>query len=71
MDEADEKLKARVKGWLYIGEGVTIALGAIAWLWFIFSEPLPIDYVIFIALLVPAAFFICFGWRALKNSSGS
>ena len=69
MNKPDEQLKARVKGWLYIGEGASIALGAIAWLWFIFFEPLPIDYVIFFALLVPAAFFIYFGVRALRYSA--
>ncbi len=70
MSNQDKKLAAKVKGWMYIAEGVVTVAGGLLWLWF--STPLlPIAFglFIFVALLVPAAWFIRTGKRSLDKAS--
>jgi len=69
MSAGDIQARERVKGWLYIGEGAAVSLGAIAWLWFVFFEPIgAIDYVIFATLAGLAAFLFWLGRRALGRA---
>jgi hypothetical protein len=68
----DEKLTARIKGWMYIAEGVVTIAGGVVLLWVAIVTPLlPIAFVLFIllALLVPALWFIRTGKRLLDEAN--
>lgn len=71
MANKDEKLAARVKGWMYLAEGVVTIAGGLVILWIGIVTPLlPIAFVLFIqlALLVPAFWFIRTGKRLLDEA---
>ena len=71
MNDRDDKLAAKVKGWMYIAEGVVIAGGALFLLWLSVTAPLlPIAFelFIFIALLIGAVWFIRMGKRSLDKA---
>lgn len=72
MSSQDEKLAAKVKGWMYIAEGVVTVAGGLFLLWISLIAPLlPIAFsvFIFVALLVPAAWFIRMGKRSLDRAN--
>jgi hypothetical protein len=72
MSNQDEKLAAKVKGWMYIAEGVVTVAGGLFLLWISMIAPLlPIAFsvFIFVALLVPAAWFIRMGKRSLDRAN--
>ena len=72
MSNQDEKLAAKVKGWMYIAEGVVTVAGGLFLLWISMIAPLlPIAFslFIFVALLVPAAWFIRMDKRSLDRAN--
>ena len=72
MSNQDEKLAAKVKGWMYIAEGVVTVADGLFLLWVSMIAPLlPIAFslFIFVALLVPAAWFIRMGKRSLDRAN--
>ena len=71
MKSQDDKLVAKVKGWMFIAEGVVTIAGGLFLLWLNITTPmLPLAFglVIFVALLVPAAWFIRNGKRSLDQA---
>jgi len=71
MTTQDKKLAAKVKGWMYIAEGVVIVAGALILLWHGLTTPLlpaAFELFIFVALLVPAAWFFRAGKRSLDEA---
>jgi hypothetical protein len=72
VTSADEKLAAKVKGWMYLAEGAVTIAGGLVLLWIGIVTPLlPIAFVLFImlALLVPALWFIRTGKRLLDKAN--
>jgi len=71
MTNQNKKLAPKVKGWMYITEGIVTIAGGLFWLWISLTTPLlPIAFnlFIFIALLVPAIWFIQMGRRSLNQA---
>ena len=72
MNDQDEKLRAKVKGWMYIAEGVVTVAGGVFLLFLSIITPLlPIAFTlfIFVALLGPAVWFIRVGKRSLDKAN--
>ena len=72
MSNQDEKLATKVKGWMYIAEGVVTVAGGLFLLWISMIAPLlPIAFslFIFVALLVPAAWLVRMGKRSLDRAN--
>jgi len=72
MNNQDEKLKAKVKGWMYIAEGVVAVAGGVFLLWISIITPLlPIAFglFLFVAMLVPAIWFIRVGKRSVDKAN--
>ena len=68
----DRKLAAKVKGWMYIAEGVVIVAGALFLLWHGITAPLlpiAVELFVFAALLVPAVWLIRMGKRSLDEAN--
>ena len=72
MNNQDEKLKAKVKGWMYIAEGVVTVAGGVFLLFLSIITPLlPIAFslFIFVGLLIPAIWFFREGKRSLNKAN--
>ena len=72
MDPHDEKLAAKVKGWVYIAEGVVMVGAGLFLLWIDAVTPLlptAFSLLIFVAVLAPAAWFIRTGKRSLDKAN--
>jgi hypothetical protein len=71
LNDPDEKLASTARGWTYIAEGVVIVAAALFLLWHGLTTPLlpvAVELLIFVALLVPAAWFFRAGKRALDEA---
>jgi hypothetical protein len=72
MNNQDKKRAAKLKGWAYIVEGLVMIAAALFLLWLGLTAPLlpvAIELFFFVALLIPAAWFLRAGKRALDEAN--
>lgn len=71
MTKRDEKLALKIKGWVFIAEGVVAIAGALFLLWLNFATPLlhwAVGIIVLLGILAPALWFIRSGRRSLDQA---